>query len=323
VSEELTIVCIGKATQDVFLTSKEAFTPKTDLDGKQYEHLPLGSKIDIDDVVFSTGGNATNAAVTFARQGMHAVYIWNLGTDLSSNVVLDDLDKEGVNTKHTTQDDSNKTSYSTILLAPGGERTILNYHGSIPKSDASSLDLSKLETCDWLYLSALGDIDLLEVIVSRAKQNNVKILLNPAGSELASIDKLKTILEDVEIIVVNKEEAGKLVEGQTIDELVRHLNNYCPVAIVTDGPNGSIVSDGKDVVMAGMYENIPVIDRTGGGDAFSSGFLAKFSHGASLKDSMIFASANSTSVVSKIGAKPGILHKNYTLHEMPIREEKF
>lgn len=322
-NEGLTIVCIGKATQDVFLTSSEAFSPRKDNDGKLYEHLPLGSKIDIDDVVFSTGGNATNAAVTFARQGLHAVYIWNLGTDLSSNAVLHDLDKEGVNATHVTQDEHNKTSYSTILLAPGGERTILNYHGSVPKSDGSTLDLQQLENASWVYLSALGDISLLEVIVTKAKENNVKILLNPAGSELSEIEKLKTLLEDVEIIIVNKEEAQKIVEGQTIGELVRHLNNYCPVAIVTDGPNGSIVSDKNDVVFAGMYENIPVVDRTGGGDAFASGFLSKFAAGSSLKDSMIFASANSTSVVSQIGAKPGILHQNYILHEMPITEEKF
>ena len=322
-NQDLTIICIGKATQDVFLTSNDAFSPRTDSEGNQYEYLPLGSKIDIDDVVFSTGGNATNAAVTFSRQGLHSIYVWNLGTDLASNAVLHDLDKEGVNAKHVSQDEHNKTSYSTILLAPNGERTILNFHGTVPRNDASTLDLSQMEKSDWVYLSALGDISLVEILITKAKENNVKVLLNPAGSELNEMEKLKTLLEDVNIIVVNKEEAQKIVEGQTIGELARHLNNYCPVAIVTDGPNGSIVSDKKDVVFAGMYENIPVVDRTGGGDAFASGFLSKYAQNSSLKDSMIFASANSTSVVSQIGAKPGILHKNYTLHDMPVNEEKF
>jgi ribokinase len=93
--------------------------------------------------------------------------------------------------------------------------------------------------------------------------------------------------------------------------------------IVSDGPNGAMATDGQSVVMAGMYEDVPVVDRTGGGDAFGSGFLSQYAQGASLKEAMIFASANSTSVVTKIGAKEGILQSGATLHTMPIEEKEF
>lgn len=315
------IVCIGKATQDVFLKST-AFTPQM-RDGVLYEELPLGKKLDVDEVVFATGGNVTNAAVTFARQGLHAIYVWSLGRDLSSELVLQDLDKEGVDTTGVSQHDDYRTSYSTILLATTGERTILNYHGTIPPSDGSTLNLEKLKGASWVYLSALGDIALLEHIVTFAHANGVRIMLNPAGSELAQIDKLRPLLEDVEVLVVNKEEASMIVSGQTIEELARHGTNYCKVVIVSDGPNGAVATDGKTVVKAGVYEDVPVIDRTGGGDAFGSGFLSQYSQGKSIKDSIIFASANSTSVVSQIGAKAGILHKSTSLHEMPITEETY
>lgn len=315
------IVCIGKATQDVFLKSS-VFTPQMK-DGVMYEMLPLGKKLDIEDVVFATGGNVTNAAVTFARQGLHAIYIWSLGKDLSSELVLQDLDKEGVDTSGVSQHDDFRTSYSTILLATTGERTILNYHGTVPPSDGSTLNFDKINGATWLYLSALGDIGLLEKIITHAHGHGVKIMLNPAGAELAEIDKLKPLLEDVEILVVNKEEASMIVSGQTIEELAKHARNYCPVVIVSDGPNGAVATDGKTVVKAGMYEDVPVIDRTGGGDAFGSGFLSQYSRGKSLKDSMIFASANSTSVVSQIGAKAGILREGAVLHDMPISEEEF
>jgi sugar/nucleoside kinase (ribokinase family) len=72
-----------------------------------------------------------------------------------------------------------------------------------------------------------------------------------------------------------------------------------------------------------MYEDVPVVDRTGGGDAFGSGFLSQWAQGKSLKESMVFASANSTSVVTKIGAKEGILHSGTVLHDMPIKEREF
>lgn len=315
------VVCIGKATQDVFLKD-DSFKPQMK-DGVMYEMLPLGKKLDVDDVVFATGGNVTNAAVTFARQGLHAVYIWSLGKDLSSELVLQDLDKEGVDTSGVTQHDGFRTSYSTILLATTGERTILNYHGTVPPSDGSTLNFQKIDGANWLYLSALGDISLLEKIITYAHGVGVKIMLNPAGAELTEIDKLKPLLEDVEILVVNKEEASMIVAGETIEELARHARNYCPVVIVSDGPNGAVATDGKTVVKAGMYEDVPVIDRTGGGDAFGSGFLSQYSRGKTLKESMIFASANSTSVVGQIGAKAGILSEGVILHDMPITDEDY
>jgi sugar/nucleoside kinase (ribokinase family) len=75
-------------------------------------------------------------------------------------------------------------------------------------------------------------------------------------------------------------------------------------------------------VTAGMYQDVKVIDRTGAGDAFASGFLSQWVKGKSLKDSVIFASANSTSVVTKIGAKAGILHHGAKLHDMPLTETR-
>lgn len=316
------IVGIGKATQDVFLLSSKSFEPH-EHKGVLYEQLPLGQKLDLDEVIFTTGGNVTNAAVTFARQGLHSKYVWAIGTDVSSQTILGDLDKEGVDTSSVVQDEDYRPSYSVILLASTGERTVLNYRGTKLPPGSRAIDLSILTSADWAYLSGLGDIELLEHIISRCVDHGVKVMLNPASSELKEIEKLKTLLEDVEILVVNKEEAQQIVEGQTLEELVRHATNYCPVVIVSDGPNGAVATDKKTIIEVGMYENVPVVDRTGGGDAFGSGFLSYWSRGESLKDAIIFASANSTSVVGQIGAKAGILHKGTVLHDMPLTESQF
>lgn len=97
-----TIVTIGKGTQDVFLKSDE-FDPQ--LEGKvAYTHLPLGAKLEVEETIFATGGNATNVAVTLARQGLHARYMWALGHDAASEAVLKELDQEGVDTSYVIQD---------------------------------------------------------------------------------------------------------------------------------------------------------------------------------------------------------------------------
>jgi sugar/nucleoside kinase (ribokinase family) len=321
-SQVPTIVTIGKATQDVFLKSASAFT-EFKHKGVVYEQLPVGQKLDLDDVIFSTGGNVTNAAVTFARQGLHSRYAWCIGDDAPSETILQSLDREGIDTSHVFQGSQFKASYSVILMLTGGERTILNFKGSMPTSKDSELDLSIIEEGDWIYISSLGDMDLLERIITRAAKHDVKVMLNPAGVELQQTEKLKGLLEDVHVLAVNKEEAQMIVHGETSEEIVRHLTHYVPVAVVSDGPNGVVATDSKTIVSAGMYEDVPVVDRTGAGDAFGSGFLSAYAQGHTLKDAIIFASANSTSVVQFIGAKEGILHKGIELHDMPLTEKEY
>ncbi|HET6622577.1 MAG TPA: carbohydrate kinase family protein [Candidatus Saccharimonadales bacterium] len=313
-----TIVAIGKATQDVFLKSRE-FDPKTE--GQvAYTHLPLGAKLDVGEATFSTGGNATNVAVTLARQGLDSHFIWALGDDPASLSILKAMDDEHVDTSLVEQRPEYQASYSTILLSPDGERTILNFHGTLMNYKSLDGSLSQIQSADWLYPSSLGDYELLDLVLRHAKTLGAKVMLNPAGAELAEPVKLKPLLEDVDILCLNKEEMQGLVHGDSLEELVRHGLNLCPVVIVSDGPNGVCASDGKTVVTAGMYEDVPVVDRTGAGDAFASGFLSQWAIGKSLKESIVFASANSTSVVGQIGAKSGILSAGVELHDMDIEE---
>lgn len=319
------IVSIGAAVQDVFLSHSDEFLPVSDKKAhEQFMQLELGAKADVNNINFSTGGGATNASVTFARQGLEAIFMGTIAHDPAGMAVLADLDKEGVDTAHVSYSEKYNTGYSVLLLAPSGERTILTYRGASTHYDAKNFNLHNLEA-DWLYVSSMaGSMEALDKIFSQAHdKEGMKIFFNPGKGELKQPRKLKALLDDVEVLSVNKDEAAEIVEGKDLEELVRHLLHYVPVAIVSDGPNGVMASDGKTIVRAGMYEDVPVIDRTGAGDAFGSGFLSQWAQGKSLKDSIIFASANSTSVVTKIGAKDGILHTGVRLHEMPLSEKDF
>ncbi len=318
------ILSIGAAVQDVFLSHSVEFKPVTDIPAHEvFMKLDLGAKADVNNINFSTGGGATNASVTFARQGLHALFMGTIGHDPAGEAVLADMDKEGVDTTHISYSDKFNTGYSTLLLAPSGERTILTYRGASTHYELKNFNLDEVEA-NWIYLSSLaGNIELLDKVLRQAKEKGMKVFLNPGKGELGKMKELKSLLEDVDILSVNKEEAMQIVEGHSLEELTRRLLNYVPMAIVSDGPNGVVASDKNTIVRAGMYEDVKVVDRTGAGDAFGSGFLAYFAQGKSLKDSIVFASANSTSVVTKIGAKDGILHKGAVLHAMPLSEKSF
>lgn len=288
---------------------------------ESFMHLELGAKADVNNITFSTGGGATNAAVTFARQGLYAEFMGTLGHDPAGLAVLTELDEEGVATTRVSYSDKYNTGYSVLLLAPNGERTILTYRGASTHYEARHFDLTD-SPAEWLYVSSMaGCMDVLDKIFTQAHAMGKKVMFNPGKGELRQPRKLKGLLEDVDVLLVNREEMQTIAHGTELEELVHHALHYVPVAIISDGPNGVIASDGKTIVRAGMYEDVRVIDRTGAGDAFGSGFLSQWAQGKSLKDSIIFASANSTSVVTKIGAKKGILYKGARLHAMPIHEK--
>lgn len=318
------ILAIGAGVQDVFLSHSDEFKPVTDKTlHEQVMQLELGAKADVNKVDFSTGGGATNAAVTFARQGLHGYFMGTVGHDPAGQAVLDDLDQEGVATQFVSYSEKLNTGYSVLLLAPNGERTILTYRGASTHYDRKNFNLGAVDA-QWLYVSSMaGSMDVLGHIFDQASEKGMKVFFNPGKGELKQAEKLKGLLEDVAVLSVNREEAMQIVEGSDSEELARHLLHYVSVAIVSDGPNGVVATDGKTVITAGMYQDVKVIDRTGAGDAFGSGFLSQWVQGKSLRESIIFASANSTSVVTKIGAKTGILHKNVSLHDMPLTEKPF
>lgn len=305
---------IGTATQDVFL-SGEIFTPLCE-SGICFEHLKLGDKLYVDDAVFSSGGNATNAATTFARQGIDSSFVGVIGNDPSGKAVLDELKDNKVDTTNVTIEDSFKTSYSVILLAPSGERTILRVRGG----DAINYkaDFLKNIEADWVYVSSLGSIELLTEVVDKAFKNGAKIAFNPGTLELEHPKVLKKMMSKISILAANKDEAKTLFNGETMQDLAKEAGKVVDFAIITDGPKGEAASDGQHVCTGGMYEDVEVLDRTGAGDAFASGFTASIAQGKNMEEAITFASANSTSVVQFIGAKQGILHKDAKLHSMQI-----
>lgn len=143
-------------------------------------------------------------------------------------------------------------------------------------------------------------------------QDEVNEIMSKRLNEKSAKDEAKLIL--------NKEEASLIFEGVSAEEIVRNGAEFVPVMILTDGPNGVWVEAKNKIIHAGMYEDIPSVDRTGAGDAFGSGFVSQWAQGADIKHSILFASANSTSVIQYLGAKKGILYKDSNLHDMPMEE---
>jgi ribokinase len=229
-----------------------------------------------------------------------------------------------VDTSYVNYLERKTTGTSVILLdSKSGERTILTCRGASEQFgnfSESDLDLAQP---DWLYATTLrGDMDTLARFFKKAHEIGTKVMFNPGVKELENTKELTALLQYVDILNVNKSEAAKIVPGAVLTELLYRLNNYVETVIITDGPMGGIAGkkDTGEIYRFGIYEDSRIKDATGAGDAFGSGFLAHYTSGHSFRQSLIFASANSTSVVRKIGANRGILTGKEELHPMPIQK---
>ena len=310
------IISIGGAVQDVYLMGK-VFEPHCE-DKTCVEEFALGSKNDIDDIFFSTGGGATNASVTFARQGLHSMYLGKVGHDVAGKAILDALHADQVDTSLVSQSKDYATGFSAILLASNGERTILTYRGASTHYELHEEDFHHTHA-DWLFLTSVeGNFEVIEMVFEYAREHGCKIAMIPGKKELADANRLKGLLDRLEVFCANKEEMQALFEGDDCEGLAKQASQFSKYVVVTDGPNGVVACDGSSIYRAGMYEDVKVVDRLGAGDAFSSGFVAMIAKGRTVQEAIIFASANSTSVVSQIGAKTGILREGAQLHGMPV-----
>ena len=318
------IVSLGSALQDIYLIDHDDLSPTSVGDSAFYGKLLVGDKIDIDKISYESGGGGLNSAIAFSRFGHEAVLLANVSRDPAGMAIIRALDREDIDSSYLRFLERKSTGTSVILLNSNrGERTILTHRGAseqfgnIPEQD---LDLIQP---DWLYVTTLrGDFDTLTRFFTHAKELGIKIMFNPGVKELENPELTLSLLRHVNILNVNKTEAAKLVPGTTLTELLYHLNNIVEIAIITDGAMGGIAGDGDNMYRFGIYEDKRVKDTTGAGDAFGSGFLASLAAKHSFRQSLVFASANSTSVVSKLGANRGILSaKDFlSLHPMPIQK---
>ena len=290
------IITIGSATRDVFLTSPffkvlrdTKHLSKIGFKTGEAQCFALGSKIEIGPPILTTGGGATNAATAFSRQGLKTATLIKIGKDESGEAVLNELKKEKI-TPFAVIEKNFPTAYSMILLAPSGERTILVYRGASENLKIQEIPFERLKS-QWVYISP-GKIsfEVIEKIFNHFSKNKTLIAFNPSGYFIEmGVKKLKPLLAKSKVVILNREEAARLtsVDYQKEKEIFKKLDEFTPgIAAMTDAEKGVLVSDGFRIYQAGIFSDkgvcLPVrqgkeksvIDRTGAGDAFASGFVA-------------------------------------------------
>tara|TARA_Y100000310_G_C20697519_1_gene826765 strand:+ start:4562 stop:5521 length:960 start_codon:yes stop_codon:yes gene_type:complete len=300
------IITVGSATVDAFVnTENKLFI------GKKRVHVPFGSKILIKELKFDIGGGGTNSAVAFSRLGFRTGYIGKIGMGTNSQRIIALLKKENVNLSLISRENT-RTGFSVILDAKGHDRTILAFKGSNDDLLYSDIIKSKLRT-KWFYFSSMmgKSFETQKKLAVFAEKKGIKILFNPS-SYLArkGVGYIRSILTRTNILVLNKEEAGLLINKKSISSLLHDLHKKGPeIVVITDGKHGVYAYDGKDNYFLKPH-GVKVLEATGAGDSFGAGFLAGVIRKNDIEFALQLGLAEAESVITHYGTKNKLLTLN-------------
>jgi len=321
------IITFGSATLDIFVKPKEETILKDErfVTGKGV-CFNLGSKVDIDKIDFFSGGGGTNTAATFAKQGFRVAFWGAVGDDLAGEEIIEELNERGIDTKFILKKKEKPTNHSIVISSEGEDRTILVYRGASELLNSKEISWKKLKT-KWIYLAPLSGLlcDIFEDIVNFAFENKIKIAVNPGNCQLSlPIESLKRILSKVDVLILNQEEASFLTKIPFSEEqnIFKKIDEICPgIAIMTKGGEGVVVSDGKYLYRA-KHSKIKVVDMTGAGDSFASGFISDYiRYNGDMEKAVQLGLANSAACLSEKGAKNGLLDKNSKFERVKVTKQ--
>lgn len=306
------VMSVGDIVTDAFikLLDDQAYAYNNDY-GK-WLAVPFGTKIPYDhNEILHAVGNASNAAVAFARLGLKTGFITNIGGDEAGRQMIHQLQSENVDHRFVKVNPDKKSNYHYVLWYKE-ERTILIKH---EEYDYHWPDLQPNEVPRWIYFSSISEkalpyhdqmADWLEA------HTDVKLAFQPGTFQMeAGVERLKRIYARTEILALNREEATKVSGGnhEDVHDLLDKLHALGPkIVVISDGPNGAYASDGPKRFKMPIYPDpAPPFERTGAGDAFTATFVAAIIKGMPLEAALQWAPINSMSVVQKTGAQAGLL----------------
>lgn len=304
------VVTIGSAFLDILVKSKSFKLVKSqEFLGGVAICEAYGGKVEADQIEISSGGGGTNNAVSFARKGLNTAIVAEMGKDIASKMIIQELIREGVDTQFAVVEEGEQTAVSVILVSGDAGRSVVSYRGASKMLTNKDIPWEELKT-DWLHITSLGGkIYLIEELFKWARKNKVKIAFNPGKGELAQPKRISKILEDVEVLILNQEEATLLTGKKYIDWKIFKEEGGIDgpsISVVTAGTmGGKVCADGKCVYYEG--KKLEPVSTLGAGDAFGSGLVAALIKGKELKTAIEWGIKNAESVLKYLSAKEGLL----------------
>ena len=280
--------------------------------------------------VFPGGGEA-NVAVSLANYGHDSVYVTKLPTHEVGQIAVNSLRSFGVNTDRIVRGGERIGLYYAETGASMRPSKVIydRAHSAIAEACPEDFDFdSIMEGADWFHWSgitpAISDkaAELTRLACEAAKRHGVTVSVDlNFRKKLWTPEKaqsiMKPLMKYVDVCIGNEEDAELClgfkpdadVESGSTDaagyegifrQMMKEFGFKYVVSTLRESFSASrngwkaLIYDGKEFYQSARYEINPIVDRVGGGDAFSGGLIhGMLKYGSDIRAALEFAVAAS------------------------------
>jgi len=258
-----------------------------------------------------SGGSAGNTMAGFAALGGKGAYIGKVKDDQLGNIFAHDIRSAGVDFLTAPSNDETPTASCMILVTPDGERTMHTYLGACVNLSEDDIAERDIENAEIVYFEGyLWDMDAAKKAFLKAMKiahtSGGKVALTLSDSFCVGrfrSEFLDLVEHHVDILFANEDEITSLYQVETFDEALQHVAGHVSIAALTRGEKGCVIVTPGEIHIIDAVET-QVVDTTGAGDLFASGFLYGITNGYSLAEAGKVGGICAAEIISHIGARP-------------------
>jgi sugar/nucleoside kinase (ribokinase family) len=312
------VVGVGNAIVDVIANVEDSFIETHGLNRASmtlidedrahtlYEAMPPG--------IEASGGSAANTMAGLASFGSRAAYIGKVRDDQLGEVFGHDMRAAGVHYVNIAAAEGPATARCLIQVTPDAERTMNTFLGISALLEPGDIDEELVASASVLYCEGyLWDVDVAKDAIRKAMDvaggagRTVALTLSDSFCvERHHAEWLELIGDKVDLLFANEDEIRCLYGTDDLDRIQTAMRGHVGIACITRGSRGSSILTADRIVHVPVEPVAHVVDTTGAGDLYASGFLHGFSRGLPLETCGTLASLAAAEVIAHLGARPAV-----------------
>ena len=317
-SLRLDVIGIGNAMVDAIISSNQKEIEKNNLNRNSMNLIneelknQFHSNYSIKEMV--GGGSLGNSMFGITSFGGNGSFIGKIKKDEIGIFLQKDMVREGLKFPLGFTSPNISTGCCTIFVEQDGSRTMCTFLGAgtlispedIKEEDIKNHRIAYLEGYLWDNDKAKQAMKKM-IDICKADQQKVAFTLSDSFCVDRHRNSFKQLIDnDIDILFGNQDEICSMIETKNLDNGIAYAKSLGIITIITLGQKGSIIVDKDNVIEVKAKSVNKVIDTTGAGDLYASGFLYGISRQKSLAECGRLASIAGAEIISHFGARPQI-----------------
>ena len=306
------ILGIGNAIVDVICKVDENFINQNNLiKGNmklifdQNEFKKLLSNLKIEKTI--SGGSVANSIVGLSQQNNKVGFIGKISDDVLGEKYEIGLKKENVDYIYLKKKEKLPTGTCLILITPDSERTMCTFLGTAGKINERDISADAVKKSEMIFLEGyLWDEGDPRKAFDKAINYASKVAMSLSDKFCVDRHKphfLDLVKNKLDITFANEEEIMSLLNTKDFKEVIKFAKEIKKLIVITRGEKGAISIKGNDINEIGVKKNLNIVDLTGAGDLFASGYLHGYLNNFSQRDCLEEGKEMSSKIIQQIGAR--------------------